>query len=134
MAIFGAEGIRDAIRKSYEKHYELAQQGKLPTSADDPHYAGLFGALGSRYRLQGKYSEQMVFLEVIPFWRLDHSTGKEAIAEYVVYMESPRDARRDWLSSQIKEGLRKLASEKGDTSDGILMVAQVAGVKWLELV
>jgi len=133
MAIFGAEGIRDAMRKSYDKHYELARQGKLPTSSDDPHYAGLFGALGSRYRLQGKYSEQTVFLEVIPFWKLDHSTGKEALAEYVVYMESPRDARRDWLSSQIKEGLRKFASEEGDTSDGMMMMAQMNGIRWVEL-
>jgi hypothetical protein len=133
MAIFGANGIRDAMKRTYEKHYELARQGKIPASSDDPHYAGLFGALGSRYRLLGKFSEQAVFLEVMPFWKLDPSVGKEALAEYVVFMESPKDCNQEWLSSQIKEGLRRFGAADKETSDGMLMMVEMNRIRWREL-
>lgn len=39
----GAEGIREAMRESYEKHYKLAQVHEFPGLS--PHEAGLLGAL-----------------------------------------------------------------------------------------
>ena len=46
--LFGGEdGIRKAMRDSYEKHVRLAKKGKL-SSEDPPHNIGLYGALGSR--------------------------------------------------------------------------------------
>ena len=48
----GADGCREAMRKSYEKHVRLARQGKSP-STDSPHSVGLYGALGTRYIARG---------------------------------------------------------------------------------
>jgi hypothetical protein len=41
----GAEGCREAMRESYQKHVRLTRQKKINTSS--PHEAGLYGALST---------------------------------------------------------------------------------------
>ena len=68
--LFGrAEGCREAMRESYEKHVQLARQGRIPTT-DTPHIVGLFGALGIDISLEARRSEKSSCGENSPLsWR-----------------------------------------------------------------
>ena len=131
MAIFGPQGIRDAMTKSYHRH--VAEfTGKVLPDETSLHQMGLYGALGTRY-MAGFQSvlEVVLWAELTPFVNLNPNDGLAALAEYVVYRETPLDAKREWLSGQIKKGLSVLADEE---REAIQIAAEINRFVWMELV
>lgn len=125
----GTEGIREAMRESYEKHYKLAQVHEFPGLT--PHEAGLLGALGTRYKAWGKkVSEQLLWIELTPFLMMEERQAVEALAEYVVFKEYPKRARTLWL-------LRCLNSAIMSCEDTDLVASIILGlaheVPWVAL-
>jgi hypothetical protein len=146
-----AEGVREAMRMSYDKHFRLAQQPDIFASGTQSHEAGLFGALASRLRLSGvsigsitdwrsligkhitsPSAEVRVYAELMPFLYLEPTVAREALAEYVVYKEMPLDANRKWLSEQVRKGL-SLIGEDEYKALMIAMLAKVNKFAWTEL-
>ncbi len=131
---FTADGCRDAMRESYQKHHDLARKGLLP-AAVEPHYAGLYGALGSRYRLRGLLPRDVtrdVILrsELAPFLAMSEEDAVEALAEYVLWQERPTWARTEWLAQKINETLN------GPKNNEVLLFAGAAfinKVAWYKL-
>jgi len=131
MTIFGAQGIRDAMTKSYHRHVAKFRGQVLP---DDTslHQVGLYGALATRYMVRFQpVLEVVLWAELVPFVNLNPDDGLEALAEYIVYKETPLDAKRDWLSDQIKKGLSLLGDEE---REAIEIVANMNKIVWMELV
>ena len=130
MAIFGPQGIRDAMTKSYHRHIEAFEGQALPGDTS-LHQMGLYGALATRY-MAGRQSiaEVVLWAELAPFLNLNPADGLAALAEYVVYKETPLDAKREWLSDQIKEGLSLLGDEK---HEAIEVGAGMSQFVWVEL-
>lgn len=131
MAIFGPQGIRDAMTKSYLKHLGLARD-KGAACGTTPHEAGFYGALGTRY-LVGftPVDEVTIWMELMPFIKLEPSVGIEALAEYVVYKENPGQARTEWLAEVVNRGLELQDAEE---RENLVMVAQAKGFAWANLV
>ena len=127
MAVFGAQGIRDAMMKSYHKHVELARQHGTPPETS-VHACGLYGALSSRY-LAGfeQVAEPEVWAELAPFVHLQPSLGSEALAEYVVYKEMPSEARTGWLQQTVRDGLALWDVESGEA---FVAMAKAVGLAW----
>lgn len=97
-----AETCRDAMRKSYAKHFKHAIQNRM-----EPHTFGLYGALSTRYKVTGiRVTEDMLITELAPFFAMNAETAIEALAEYVVLREMKVEAREQWLTSQINDALR----------------------------
>jgi hypothetical protein len=112
----GADGARDAMRVSYFKHRRLAEQGRAPTfTSDPPHYLGLYGALGTRYkaRLQA-FDEAGLWIELAPFLLIREAEAVEALAEYVLWKEGHKDARVRWLREVINATLCGPVSPQDD--------------------
>lgn len=102
----GADGCRETMRRSYEKHVRLARQGKSP-STGSPHSLGLYAALGTRYIARGTpVVEVAIWGELAPFLNMKETEAVEALAEYVVFQEYPREARVAWLKARINAALR----------------------------
>ena len=98
----GADGCRETMRESYEKHAKLARQSGM----DSPHAFGLYGALGSRYQARRlPVVEVVMWAELSPFLAMKEAEGIEAIAEYAVFQERPSDARQEWLRALINNAL-----------------------------
>ena len=104
----GADGCREAMRESYAKHVQMARQGKIAMGdTDSPHVIGLYGALGSRYRVRGlPVIETLIWGELAPFLAMKEQQAIEALAEYVLFQERPSDARVAWLKGQVNMALR----------------------------
>jgi len=110
--INSAEGAREAMRLSYKKHLDLARQGKIP-SAHNPCHTGLYGALGSRYKMRGMpVTEIVLWSELVPFLLMKETEATEALAEYVVYQEKPEEANISWLKKLINTALRVAPSSE----------------------
>jgi hypothetical protein len=112
--LFGADGARWAMRMSYRKHVDLAKSGSI--KCDDPHSAGLFGALGTRYKLLGRVpngavSEVVLWGELAPFLAMPQEEAVEALAEYVVAQEKPRQARLAWLKSVVNRAAMGISDQ-----------------------
>lgn len=102
----GAEGIREAMRESYENHVRAAREGTIPTGGDSPHTFGLYGALASRYLVRRIPSSEIAVLsELAPFHVMKETEAVEALAEYVVFCERPQDAQVTWLKAAINRAL-----------------------------
>jgi hypothetical protein len=130
MTIFGAQGIRDAMVKSYHRHIRKCTGKPLPNGTS-LHQAGLYGALGTRYMAGFKsVPEVVIWAELAPFLNLEQNDGLQALAEYVVYKEMPLDANKKWISEQIKKGLSLLRDEE---RKGIEMMAKVNRFAWTSL-
>lgn len=127
MAIFGAQGIRDAMAKSYHKHVRKCTE-QSPPHGTSLHQAGLYGALASRY-LSGFKSipEVAIWAELAPFLKLEPNQGLAALSEYVVYKEMPSKADVAYLSKQIKIGL---SLWNGEEREGMEMAAKINGFAW----
>ena len=131
----GADGIREVMRESYDKHVRLSQRGEIPL-ADLPHSLGLYGALGSRYRARGKPVMEDIGWEVLirgelsPFMLMKETEAVEALAEYVVYKELPQKARITWLKELINSSLR---SCKDDSKIAMATVGLINQVAWCSL-
>ncbi len=112
MAIWGAQGIRDSIRKAYRKHLRMLEEEAGPEEGVEPHHVALHGALLLRYAAAYRAKPgALVWLELGPFLALDPEPALDALAEYVVFKERPRQARRDLLKARIREGLRLMTAE-----------------------
>jgi len=130
MAIFGHQGIRDAMIASYQKHVELARTNGAPAGST-PHECGMYGAFATRCRLglRGLFGvdETQMWMELMPFMPLEPDAGLAALAEYIVYKESPKDADYDLLDRAVLKGLRMLDE---DTRASILSVARAKKFRW----
>jgi hypothetical protein len=100
------EGCRESTRLSYDQHLQGALKGKAQTG-DRPGHVALYGALASWYKVRGTaVREVLLWGELAPFLLIPEASAREAIAEYTVYLETPAEARRDWLATLINDGLR----------------------------
>lgn len=126
----GADGIREAMRESYTKHLQLAQE-RAVSSDGTPHAIGLYGALGSRYRVSSRQmSEPQLWAELAPFLAMPQAQSVEMLAEYVAFQEIPQQANIRLLSEAIN-----LAVESGFDDDQKLMgvVAFMNHAPWCSL-
>ncbi len=125
MAIFGAQGIRDAMYKSYHKHVQVAREQPLPDGTTE-HQMGLYGGLASRYVLSFKRpQEELIWLELTPFLNLAPETGLRALAEYIVFKEMSLNADVAWLTDRVQEGLDRMAAEERE-----IITATAEGKNW----
>lgn len=126
----GADGVREAMNDAYSRHLRLAHEGKLP-SDDSPHRTALYGALGSRYRTASKsFSELDLWTELAPFLAMPEGSAVTALAEYVVLMELPNQARFGSLCAAINQALQSTGDKE------LLRLAAVAfgrRVRWASL-
>lgn len=130
MAIFGAQGIRDAIIKAYHRHVRKLAGQSLPNGTS-PHQVGLYGALATRYMAGFEsVSEVVIWGELAPFLNLEPDEGLAALAEYIVYKEMPVKADKSWLSKQVKKGLSLLGGEERESLE---MMAKINGFTWTSL-
>jgi len=138
-----AEGQRESMRYSYEKHLKGALKGKISIDGLRPHQVALWGALAERYEIDGFKvntanffqtisNQQMVLAELLPFLYLHEDEAREALVEYVVYKEYPKDARISWLTNVVQKG-HKITKEKDDLYDEMMKVSKGMGVAWLSL-
>lgn len=129
----GADGCREAMHESYAKHVQVARQGKAGVAnIDDAHYVGLYGALGSRYRVRGHaVSEAEIMAELAPFCAMgNEQQAIEALAEYVLYQEGRSEARIEWLSWCINSALQACKEEHWL---GLAAMGLINRVKWCDL-
>jgi hypothetical protein len=100
--IMGADGCREAMRLSYQKHLRGANQGIGPKDGTPPYWVGLYGALATRYKSYGvSVSEREIWQELVPFLLMTEQEAPEALAEYVLYKERPNEARVPWLQNLL---------------------------------
>ena len=131
MAIFGAQGIRDAMKRTYFKQVEVARAQTLPSGAS-LHQIGLYGALASRYIAGAQQPfELMVWAELFPFMHLDADMALDALAEYIVFKEMPQKAERQWLEQVVQHGIGLWDQESRDSH---LMLARARNFAWANLV
>jgi hypothetical protein len=129
----GADGCREAMRESYEKHVRLAQQGQIG-AGDSPHACGLYGALGTRYIVRGTPKpEVFLWSELAPFLAMREDIGLKALLEYVLYQEyPPGNADVAWLRQAINSALRSCAEDQWLAFAGGGLINQVAWCDLLE--
>lgn len=137
--INNAEGIRETMRMSYDKHFKLAMNGKIPLSAGTtPHLAALYGALGSRFVVSGvpvdnAVAEILIWADLLPFLYLDQQIAREALAEYVVWKEMPKDAKISWLTTVVQKGCQVGKDNHQEEYDAHMTAAKVNSAVWLLL-
>ena len=108
-----AEGIRESMRMSYDKHLKKAQSGAMSAPDTTPGQFALYGALATRYQTAGTSPpEPILWAELAPFLALCDSDARESLAEYVAYCEKPGEARVDALRTKVNEGLRRANKEQ----------------------
>ena len=128
----GADGCREAMRESYHKHVQIAREGRIPTT-DPPHTVGLYGSLGSRYRARGTpIVEAVMWGELAPFLAMREVEAVEALAEYIVYQERPRDARVPWLKNLVNSSLLSCKDSSRVAMAAVGFINQVAWCSLLE--
>ncbi len=131
MALFGAQGIRDSIRRAYKKHLRLFEEDP-PEPGVSPHHASLHGALTLRYAASYRARPAgLVWLELGPIVGLEPEAGLRALSEYVVFRERPRLADQATLRDLLREGLQTLAPADREL---FLSAAQAYKFPWLCLV
>ncbi len=130
--INNAEGCREAMRLSYQKHLRQARQGMVP-SDDPPHYVGLYGALASRYKTRGiPVMEVVIWAELVPFILMRETDAVEALAEYVVYQERAGDAKVSWLRKLINDVLR-MAPTSAESPRSMAPMGIINHVAWCDI-
>lgn len=108
-----AEGIRESMRRSYNKHVKQAHHHMEPDDGTSPHQFGLFAALYSRYATARIQKDAMeIWRELSPFLLMTEMEGLDALCEYIVYQERPSEAKTSWLKYTINEALRKPAASE----------------------
>jgi len=140
-----AEGIREVMRWSYDKHYELvvkiglaqaASKVSGDTLSETTQYFALFNTLESRCLARGvptENAEKLIWAELLPFLYLDENMAREALAEYVVYKEMPKDANISWLETVVQKGCELTKSKKIKVYNAWMPVAKAGGAVWLLL-
>jgi hypothetical protein len=123
------DDLRDAVRNSYS---EYCLHSSLP-AATPPHRAGLHDALRARYTARGQtINEMYLWAELTPFLLMTEKTACEALAEYIVYKETPSRARVSWLRQIISTSLRLPALSK-DSPRTMASLAMIKNVAWCNL-
>jgi hypothetical protein len=123
------DSLRDAVRRSYNEH---RLQSSLPV-VTPPHRAGLHDALRARYTARGQIINEMyLWAELTPFLLMTEKTACEALAEYIVYKETPSRARVSWLRQIISTSLRLPALSK-DSPRTMASLAMIKNVAWCNL-
>ena len=126
-----SDELRDAVRKSYREH---RLHSSLPVETP-PHRAGLYGALRESYSVHGKsVSALYLWAELTPFLLMPEDTACEALAEYVVYRQTPSRARTVWLTKVLSAVLclPALSRSSPRTMASMAMIKDVAWCKLLE--
>jgi len=128
-----AEGVREAMRMSYEKHFDLARRGQIGSSDDNPHHNAVGGAMWTRMQVRGQATwEHLSYAEALPFMFLDPKEGREAVAEYAVAVERPAEAKIGWLKQMIEKGCR--AGQPQEMFRTFFTMAKLNQASWLALV
>ena len=100
------------MRDSYTKHFNAAMLAANEGN-NSPHYSGLYGALGTRYLARKRnVSEVDLFLELTPFLVMNEADAVEALAEYALYQESPKDADVLRLEALINTAFQSCDAEQ----------------------
>ncbi|MGE0825430.1 MAG: hypothetical protein AB7G75_27815 [Candidatus Binatia bacterium] len=121
--------IRAVMRQAYLEH----RQGSSLPAGTPPHRAGLHGALGVYYRSRGlPVRELSLWAELTPFLLMTEEVGSEALIEYVLFLESPKEARVPWLLSTISTVLRRPAPSQ-DSQRVMAPLALLKNVAWCQL-
>ena len=130
----GAEGCREAMCQSYEKHVRLAARQGNFDGVDSPHSRGLYGALETRYIVGGRPAPEVVLWgELAPFLAMMEDIGLKALVEYVVYQEYPPGSTDvSWLREVINSALRSWIDDEWLAVAGAGWVNQVAWVALLD--
>lgn len=128
----GPEGGYRAIQSSYDKHYKLAQKQRI-----EPISIGLFGALGSRYKLRGIFINDMVhMLEIAPFMMMSDSSRVRKLADYIMADEIPDQIDVECLRDSINYALKYPEGDSGKTAYELLVSAVPflvnAPIRWVE--
>ena len=131
------EGCREAMRLSYQKHYDQARTGSAPIDGDS-HHLGLFGALGTRYKARGvlqnpNFPDTVLWSELTPFFLMSKYDSIQALAEYVLWQEMPSAAKKNWLARKINQALCTKPSDDEDSPSSLASLAFLNNVKWCEL-
>lgn len=122
----GADGCREVIRDAYIKHVRLAKN-RQSQSRDSSHIIGMYGALGLRHHARGtKGGDVRIWNELAPFLAMGEREAVEALAEYVVFQESPQEARVTWLRDSINAALGSLSDDSQRKMAAIGMLNRVA--------
>jgi hypothetical protein len=158
--INNAEGTRETMRRSYDKAFNLVVKSGLSPSRDLARHLALFDALETRYVVRSvipcrrlilllqnrldelktcypasgismENAEKLIWAELLPFLYLDKQTAREALAEYVVYKEMPKDAKISWLEGVVQRGC-ELAKNKKEYN-AWMPVAKTNGAVWVLL-
>ena len=129
-SLIGPEGGYRAIQASYDKHYSLALKQRI-----EPVSMGLFGALGSRYKLRGKFINDMVHMvEIVPFMMMDDHVRVEALADYLMADEIPDQIDIGRLKDRINNAFRNSNAESAEDSYKLLIASmpylQGSGIRW----
>ncbi|HUT12531.1 MAG TPA: hypothetical protein VMY42_18680 [Thermoguttaceae bacterium] len=130
-----AEGIREAMRQSFDKHLRLAREGRAGNRDVTPLQVALFGAMASRFMVSGvevtPEAQLIIWVDLGPFLWLAPEEAREAVAEYVVYKEMPADANIRWLTAIVQKGCAAGASE--EWFQNLMVCASLNNVAWLLL-
>ena len=111
MTIFGPQGIRDSVTKSYGKHVRMYETEELPEGIS-VHHASLHSTLVLRYAFAYRpIPEALVWLEIGPLLGLPKEEALAALAEYVVYKERPERADAGLLLRALEKGMGLLSQE-----------------------
>ena len=104
-----------AIRASYDKHYRLAQSNGI-----EPVSMGLFGALGSRYKLRRLFVNDIVhMMEIAPFMMMDDFARVKDLADYLMADEIP-----DRIDvTQVKDSINEAICTTLPDNDAFQMLA-----------
>jgi len=113
--IFGSEGIRNAMKNAYEKGFKLAGHNMTELELAEgitPHEKGLHHAFRSRKIVRRmwrgeKFSENVIYAELLPFMLMDELDAVDALAEFAVFQEMPNEANMPFLRRLINQALSK---------------------------
>ena len=98
---------------------------------------GLFGALGSRYKLRRKFVNDMVhMLEIAPFVMMGESVRVRTLADYLMADEIPDQIDQKQLRNKINIALERPNGENGEVAYRLLVssvpMLTTAPIRWVE--
>jgi hypothetical protein len=112
----GPDGIRAAMRLSYEKHMKKAVKGTIGVGTDSFHSTAMFGALGSRNKVSGyPFNEPYIWIELAPFLELEDHYALEVLVEYAVWREMPKEVNTsdiEGLTTAVNRGVAKMIDKR----------------------
>lgn len=100
--IGGAQSLRYVMANVYDRCYKLAEGGEQPQ-----HSTAIVNSFAHRFEQIGRPFDRIEqWLEAAPFVGMAEEQAKEALGEYMVFLEMPKKCRTDWLKEQINNSLR----------------------------